>query len=1157
MATFDRSFYQENEELPKLLKDVNAVLRAPDSNLFEQYAGISELVRTRRSPEKVGVLTVGLFNLHAPVRELAASALKQNYGLGDTSDKVLELLDSDQMLLKDTLKGIDQSAFTFLISQMDKLSKQNRRTGTQKIDFGSQHILIILRELGRCMKALFSAAMIDTHPLKELLESKTHRKSLPMIQRCLDSEDIFCRRRAILLIGELNLTLTWEQQNFDLILEQIDRPENRQDYLVTRDGLQALTAIVQQDASLKPKIIQVIQLFFTSRTYQLNDAELAEEHRYHTQRDCVKALGSLGYYSEIRLLLRLPTQQRSANHRRITQTQLAVRSTNIRPFNLLERDEQRFVSGVKEGFVEALSHTYYEQGYQQDVTSVQSLTLQQRKVINQLTTWINSKNRYVQQAVHRFLTQLPTLHRLRVADYLQQRLMRTIEYVCRLSSQLQSAQLQSAELQSWLQKRLKVWRDIATALGILFAHLDTLSLRLAREIKNQSALQDEKTQLAHLGKTVLDHLYEHCLHAIRYELLYGLDPFKLAIQESLWTVYELSTNIPNLSTITSETIAPLSTLEQNKYCRPILLLLQARLTNVVDIAQSLGEQDDEFVRGCIEIEQQIQTRGQIGVLSKRTIDHLVEQTGKAQGIPDRLIRRLMPVLAEMQTPEATRLIQRLIALNDDGSRPFVVQLREWLCGYQCYELRDDLVKLWLRDLKRRYRNRDGLRLGYLNLLRAGEYRQQQAAQDSLNYPQPDPLIQRILTGLNEIQEEFTKQDLPILWSKNSTQEYEDYLSYQVAGFDNASQSINTLLYRIESSGAKRTRIKTYLRSISEKKAWIFLDRALTDVEIVTQMMQALQEQPNPDESVLRGSYRVLGRVERIADDYSGVYVDIGLRQFPLKYVSNQQLLGDRNTDDPRLLQELLGATLAFQISVCIDTQERQIQELELDGRESLQKPLRKQDITLRGRLVGFSDNSTSPGAVFQIEGKGASVTVPLYELSWRKDTDWLKTWRTHLNERRNEVFIISYNSETKHWSLRSNPPKDEHFLKYLYERNLNSYSNETEDLTYVNSSNDGYVFEIKAGILFYLPEERLLEFSPEGYDFFLSKRTLKQGTRLSIAFTTESLHGRIEPIFKVQEVRPVGEMPTKGMRIEGRFKPLDDPSQSEHAGGGGGGAGGR
>jgi tetratricopeptide (TPR) repeat protein len=1099
MTTFKRSFHQENEELSNILNDVNAVLiRKPTSSLFEQYAGISELTRTSYNLQKVGVLTIGLFSPYPPVRELAANALDQSYGLGITSKEVLKLLDQEQAELKNTLNGIDRSAFTFLIGQMDKLSKQKRRVGTDKVDYGSQHILIILRELGHWMNALLPSSVVNTHPLKELLESQAHRKSLPMIQRCLDSEDVYCRRRAILLIGELNLSLQWEQQNFDLILEQIDHPENRQDYLVTWDGLKALTVIVQQDASLQPRMVQVLQKFFHLRTYQVGDPELAEKHRYHTKTYCIESLGILGQYNEVRKLL------------------LQI--------DLLQKDHQRFVTNVKEELVKALIHIYYHQ----DIELFPSLTLQQQKVIIYLIDWVNSKNRYVKQAAQSFFNQLPPPHHFRITNYLQQYLFKTIDLTLRSTQQLE--------------KRLIVWRNIATVLGILFNRLDTLALKLVREKTNQAAILDERSKLINIGKVTLNRLCESFLQIVSHESLQAFKLFKLAMQESLWTLYELSPNIQSPTSLTLEAIATLSSLEQDEHCRPILILLRATLTNLGEISH-VGQQDDELVRCCIEIEQLIQSRGQRGVLSARTIDRLIKDMGKKDGIPDRLIDRLIPVLAEMHTPEAIDLNKKLIALNDnDGSKPFVLKLRESLCGYQCYELRDVLVDLLLRDLNRRYHNRQGARLGYLNLLRASEYRQQQAAQGHLSYQAIDPLIQKVLTGLDEIQSEFTRQELPILSSDEI--KTGDYQPYHVVKFGAAAQNINSLLYQVKTLEAKQNSFTTYLRSIPGEGAWIFLDRTLTDAEAIAQMIQTLGK-TNDDLTVLRGSYRIFGRIERIAEDRSGVYVDIGLQEFPPKYVRDRQLLGDRRleSDDSNRLQELVGKVLAFQVSVCIDMQNHQIQELELDGREAMINSNRnpKQNIVKQGRLVGFSDDLADAAAFFQVEGESQLITIRLPELSWRKDSDWLENWKIQLDERRDELFTISCNPEATGWSLRSNLPQYEHLLQYLFTENLNQNSS-SKELTYVKSSSDGFIFEIKPGILCYLPEERLLELNPEGedYNFLLSGKTIKPGTRLSMIFTAQSIQGNLEPIFSVIRVQPVGEMPTKGMRIEGTLQPLDE-----------------
>jgi tetratricopeptide (TPR) repeat protein len=1100
MTTFKRSLHQENEELSKILKDINAVLiRKPTSSLFEQYAGISELTRTSYNLQKVGVLTIGLFSPYPPVRELAVKALKQSYGLGITSEKVLELLDDDQAVLKSTLNGIDRSAFTFLIGQMDKLSKQERRVGTDKVDYGSQHILIILRELGHWMKAILPSTVVNTHPLKELLESQAHRKSLPMIQRCLDSEDVYCRRRAILLIGELNLSLQWEQQSFDLILEQIDRPENRQDYLVTWDGLKALTAIVQQDASLQPRMIQVLQKFFKLRTYQVGNPELANEHRCRTKKNCIESLGILGQYNEARKLLL--------------------------QMDMLQSIPRRFISNVNEELVNALIRIYY----QQDIELFPSLTLQQLKIVIHLIAWVNSENRFIQQAACYFFSQLSPEDHFKITNYLQKYLVKTIDRILRSTHQLE--------------KRLIVWRNLATGLGILFNRLDTLSLKLAREKTNQAAILDERSKLIDRGGITVKHLCERFLQIPSHESLQDCKLFKLAMKESLWTLHELSSNIQNSTSLTLGAIATLSLLEQDEHCRPILIILRATLTNSGKISH-VGQQDDELVGCCIEIEQLIQSRGERGVLSDRTIDRLIKDMGKKDGIPDRLIERLIPVLAEMHTHEAIDLNKKLIALNDnDASKPFVLKLRESLSGYQCYELRDVVADLLLRDLNRRYHNRQGARLGYLNLLRASEYRQQQAAEGYLSYQAIDPLIQKVLTGLDEIKSEFIRQELPILPSDEITTG--DLQPYHVVEFGAATENINSLLYQVKTLEAKPKSFTTYLRSIPGDKAWIFLDRTLTDAEAIAQMIQTLGK-TNDDRTVLQGSYRIFGRIERIADDRSGVYVDIGLQKFPLKYVSDRQLLGDRRlgSDNPSRLQELVGKVLTFQVSVCIDTQNYRIQELELDGKEAeiASVPSPKQNKVLQGKLVGLSDDLDDPAAFFQVEGESQLITIRLPELSWRKDSDWLTNWKIQLNERRDELFTISCNSEEAAWSLRSNLPQYEHLLQYLFTENLNQNNSSLKELTYVKSSSDGFIFEIKPGILCYLPEERLLEFNSEGedYNFLLSGKTIKPGTRLSIIFTAQSIHGNLEPIFSVIRVQPVGEMPIKGMRIEGTLQPLDE-----------------
>ena len=406
MAIFPKSFYEQNDELVQLLKDVNAVLQNPETSVIERYAGISEISRFK-DWQNVGVLTVALLDKYSQVRELAANTLKQDYKLGETSDIVLELLANDAEKLKDAIKAKEQETFSNLIYKMEKLHNKRSSLGNTKVDYGSRHLLTILAELEPWVRKIQGGIKnTETHPLKDLLEKDEHIQSLKIIKKCLESEDVSCRRRAISLIGKFNLDIRIGKQAFDLIIENIDHDNNRNDYLVTWDGIKALTAIVQQNSNLKSAFFQQISDIYKSRTYELEDeAESCEEHSYHTKKHCVEALGSLFDYEELNKLLK-----------------------RSNPLDLLSFNNFRAISAlnvaVAKGFIKIYFHN--------SISESRKLRLQQKKILSKLIYWISTKNRYVEQVVNKFFTELPSLHHRLVREYLQKYIEHNYRRVARL-----------------------------------------------------------------------------------------------------------------------------------------------------------------------------------------------------------------------------------------------------------------------------------------------------------------------------------------------------------------------------------------------------------------------------------------------------------------------------------------------------------------------------------------------------------------------------------------------------------------------------------------------------------------------------------------------------------------------------------------------------
>src|SRR6266704_5584796 len=247
-------------DLIQRLKDINAILKRKDTSVIARYGGIAELALFR-DVRKVGVLTIGLIDENPQVRTLAADELDKNYDLGESSREVLALLDKDGAGLKETYIDRERDRFAVLVDKLGQRLRIGERGGRRKqfdgdwVEYDRRHVLIILRGLGQALKTI-QAVLGDggIHPLKLMLEEEKNHWIVGLIQNCLEeSEDIFCRRNAILAVGELGLDFDLfdpDKQAYGIIRNAIDSPHNRDDYLVTRDGIQALTALVEQDPGM-------------------------------------------------------------------------------------------------------------------------------------------------------------------------------------------------------------------------------------------------------------------------------------------------------------------------------------------------------------------------------------------------------------------------------------------------------------------------------------------------------------------------------------------------------------------------------------------------------------------------------------------------------------------------------------------------------------------------------------------------------------------------------------------------------------------------------------------------------------------------------------------------------------------------------------------
>lgn len=1142
MAIFPKSFYEQNDELVQLLKDVNAVLQNPETSVIERYAGISEISRFK-DWQNVGVLTVALLDKYSQVRELAANTLKQDYKLGETSDIVLELLANDAEKLKDAIKAKEQETFSNLIYKMEKLHNKRSSLGNTKVDYGSRHLLTILAELEPWVRKIQGGIKnTETHPLKDLLEKDEHIQSLKIIKKCLESKDVYCRRRAISLIGKFNLDIRIGKQAFDLIIENIDHDNNRNDYLVTWDGIKALTAIVQQNSNLKSAFFQQISDIYKSRTYELEDeAESSEEHSYHTKKHCVEALGSLFDYEELNKLLK-----------------------RSNPLDLLSFNNFRAISALKEAVAKGFIKIYFHNS----ISESRKLRLQQKKILSKLIYWISTKNRYVEQVVNKFFTELPSLHHRLVREYLQKYIEHNYRRVARLLENLLNPNLNEKDCKKIQQKiadLLVIRKNLAIALGIMYARINRLSEYLSRNKCEE--LQHEQELLLSDSKGLAKILVDCCLQRIIDSNEQRLEKnLKPALRELLWTLYELGTNISDSPLLNIEQIEQLRYSEDDNSCRLVLALFRSRNSgNILQeklkpLEQIATGDDKDLVKVCVEIEQLIKTKGRQNSLTPVAVKYIPEHLGKSEGIHPRLASLFIPLLAKMKTEEATNIIRSILLSRDDSFKPLVMRLRELLCEYQCYQLRDELAQILLQNLTRRYRNRENIRNGYLNLLAAGRYQNKKSQHSQLQFTQPDKFREGVIKGFQDIQSKFRKLELPLLFPK----ETEGDGDYYVAGLDSMTEnSINTLLYKVNTMQSREIEnkfFKTYLHQFEDKNALVFLDRALTDVEIIKIIFSRHQN----DETIVNQNQNqnqiindfILGRVERIADDDSGFCVNIGLldEEYNSIFVRKSQIVDQKDEEEinwQEYTEEILGSVLKFNINLTIDINSYKINRLELSRSEFWVHPLENptSNITVRGNLVGFDLNDVNnPSAIFQVVDVNKILKVRLPELSFRSDQEWIDNWQSELKKQESEEFEITYEARFKCWSLRNNPPKEEHFLQLLYENSQNSF-----DLVYVKRQQKGYIFEIKPGKLCYLPAERLLEKNSkgdaQGYSFLLSRSNLKQGTILKEVELTQNitLSSKREVILKVKEsqiIPATEDVLPEGMRIFGIIKDLEDANHN-------------
>ena len=438
----------ESYDLIQRLKDIHAILQRPTSSLIERYAGISELALFR-DIQKVGVLTKGLLDLNDQVRNLSARVLGRDYGLSETSDAVLALLRDDAAELREIIDYEDYDRFSPLLDRLAHLLKTARpeKINDQVVDYQRRHVLRIISGLGPWARRIQALSGLEgAHPLKQLLEDQRHRSVLDLIEACLRNPDLFTRRLAIVVVGELNLSFGLNRRAYDIVMEAIDRRPDRDDYLVTRDGIEAIKAIAIQDSGERERCRQTLLNFYRDRRYNLPDFGTREAHRYYTCSDCVAALEALLDYEAIIECVRVGEEDDFLHM--------------MRSDRLLKPS-----SGVKRAIITGLAKIYSLDGYQGD------LSARQGAIIDHMSVWVGSRDRVVRAATIGFFSGLE--NKSQAIRFLHQIAERDSETIAEIVASLADGQAAPAGAEDDLKGLLEDRQQYITVFGTMFEAWDS------------------------------------------------------------------------------------------------------------------------------------------------------------------------------------------------------------------------------------------------------------------------------------------------------------------------------------------------------------------------------------------------------------------------------------------------------------------------------------------------------------------------------------------------------------------------------------------------------------------------------------------------------------------------------------------------------------
>jgi hypothetical protein len=1121
---------EKHDNLIDRLKSINALFLQPDSSVIERYAGIAELALYKEM-QKVEVLTLGLLDTNPQVRTLAAHVLARSYGMQETSEAVLRLLENEEEGIRAILRNDEQGDLQVLLRAIEKLLARSRVLTLQGavIDHDRRHILVLLEGLGRRLRTHPEASNQQTqgHPLKTILEKKENRWILPRVFAALDkSKDVYCRRAALRVIGELDLE--YEQDTpvgketltaFDLICAAIDREENRDDYLVTRDGLRALLSLTQQQATCeqRERFARLLRAFFGGRTYPALDAETGLQQSYLTRFNCMEMVQELGDFALFKQLLADGEEQGFLS---------MMKSTGFVRGMALTGRVRRAIHLTKEGVLRALQWFYL----QETRTAQETISEQQQAMLDLVTTWIGSQDRAVPGMAIAFFRHLPnTGHALRYV--LESARTNDASLAARLEKHLTGEAVLPRADQVAIQELLEDRKEFVIALGALLARIGPGDLRQAG--------------LGLLCSWCVQHLpalSEQIGKAARHTRL-----------EALWTLYDLtreeSSDMATLSQggmLCQEDIVNMLKAEPAVPLRIVLELLYAsvsddRLARLHRIATN--QQEERLVACCAEIERIILTRGKRDDLSPEAASFIPGQLGHAEGIHLRLATRFLPVLSQMNGPQATALVGALLR-DTRLAASLHALLLENLGESQCHAHYEFVQQTLWRTLQKRYPDRQQLRLSYLNLLRAGTCQvaarsegQAHSAERYINNERYTPLQKQLVQAFLEINQQFDDALSPILASDENA---------QVIGLDTAATTdLHTFLYMASDTRDQRPAIRSYVRTHAfGQQTLVFLQRALTDTEIARQLYRAL-----PTLAVDAAGYEtatklprpVVGRVTAVTDE--GAFVDIGLQQLR-PFVHKEHLsTPDATIEDwQEYARNLVEALLPFTIQrITFKKSATTLSIGELELRRASGGQGNVYDLAhsaagnvLQARVVAVDREHTR--VIFQAQGQ--HLAVALEDLSWNTSLAWTEQgWQTYFQQRSGQTYELIWREGV--WSLKASQPYAEYFSQLIYHKGLSPFP-----LVYVAQVESGHLFEIEPGRACCIPAERLLDHRSLALAqevqpvFLLPSRTLGTGDLLEVCFKEAAIEGKSELVLQVsriEEDKLTNDRLRPGMKFTGKL----------------------